>query len=189
MLATPRKKLIFFCLVVCCSLVTNGYAKSTPEYYAKAVFLFKVIDFVTWPDDHNDGDKLTRICIYGENPFDNYLQEIADTKNKDNTFVIHHTRNINTLSECHIVFISRSEEYNLTKIISHLQHKPMLTVSDIKKFAYKKGMIELGVHSRKRNFELKMNVSSVNRSGISLSSNLIELAIVIYGYNNKEQPR
>lgn len=186
MLARIRKKLIFFCLVVCCVLVTKAYAKSMSEYYAKAVFLFKVIDFVTWPDD-DAVDKLKKICVYGENPFDNYLQEIADTKN--DTVVILQTKNIEALSECHIVFISRSEEYNLTNIVNLLQNKPMLTVSDIKKFAYKKGMVEIGVHSRKKNLELKMNINSVNNSGIKLSSNLIELATVTYGYNTKEQPR
>lgn len=38
-----------------------------------------------------------------------------------------------------IVFVSRSEEENLTEILKHLSQTPVLTVSDIERFAGKGG--------------------------------------------------
>lgn len=183
MTAMLRKKVCLYCLFLLSITLSNAYANNTPEYYAKAAFLFKVIDFVTWPNNGN----IKKICVYGENQFKNYLQEIANARNKDNSIVLHYTQDFKTINDCHILFIGQSEKYQLSNLLHHLKKKPILTVSDIRKFAYKKGMIELDIHSRKRNFKLKMNLGAVNESGIKLSSNLIELATITYGYNNMVQ--
>lgn len=187
MSTTPRLKLITFCLLLFCNIFSSARAESVPEYYVKAAFLFKILNFVEWPTGSTLADKPAKICVLGKNPFQNYLHEIADTNKTDYVATIHITRDINTADDCHILFISQSEKHNLSDIIPVLKQRPTLTISDIKKFAFRTGMIEVGIHPIKNKFQFKMNLTSVKASGIKISSNLIELATTTYGHSEDRE--
>lgn len=169
--------------LICCILPSNVYSKSISEYHAKALFLFNIIDFVKWPQNHNGELNIIKICVLGKNPFEDYLNDIARSRNKSIDVNLHYTRDLKTISDCNILYIDQSETYNLTNILNTIKNMPILSISDINKFAYKEGMIELGIHYRKSKILFKLNLQTLDKSNIKLSSNLIELASVIYGYN------
>lgn len=161
---------------------SEAYARGVPEYYVKGLFLLKVLNFVQWPDESLERNTVKMICVYGEDPFFDYQAELG-------TIVKHHVifqyiSDIENTGGCHVLFISQSESYELKSILSSLVGKPVLTVSDIDKFAFKKGMIELSIHPRKNNIQLNINLDSVKYSGIKLSSNFVELATRTYGQKN-----
>ena len=175
-------KILGICgVLLSCLASSHANAASVPEYYAKGLFLLKVFDFVQWPDDLIGREAEKKLCIYGENPFSDYLQEINNAIEKK--VILQYTDDINQIDGCHILYISQSEKYKLKDILSFFANKPILTVSDIDKFAYKNGMIELSLHSRRKNIQLRVNLDAVNHSRLKMSSNLIELAIKTYGEN------
>jgi len=151
-------------------------AKEVPEYQLKAIFLFNFLDFTEWPNNKRND---RTICILGNNPFNDYLQELASLAKNNQKTRIKHVAIISNANDCHILFISRSETNHLNQILETLDNKPLLTVSDIRSFALKSGMIELSRKSKKT--KLIINLNSVNKAGIKLNSNLIDLAQVVDG--------
>ncbi|WP_019030036.1 YfiR family protein [Colwellia piezophila] len=164
--------LIAACLF--CFLQQNAYAEKAPEYQLKATFTFHFLDFTIWPSSKND-DKT--ICIIGRNPFNDHLQQLANLAKKNHKVFIKHIATLNDTYDCHILFISRSETNEISKILEKLASRPILTVSDISSFAANSGMIELSRKSNKT--KLIINLNSVKRAGLKLNSNLIDLAQVV----------
>ena len=193
-------KILAICCVTLNFLVfSEAHAKSVPEYYVKGLFLLKVLNFVQWPSDSSSEtssqtssgslqrNTVKMICVYGEDPFFDYQAELGAAVKQH--VIFQYIADINDTEGCHVLFISQSERYALTTILASLKNKPVLTVSDIDKFAYKNGMIELSIHPRKNNIQLNINLDSVKHSGLSLSSNLIELATKTYGYSHWVKPQ
>lgn len=72
----PLVKAVFLIsALILCLFQSSAFAKKTPEYQIKAVFLFRFLEFTKWPNSKS-GNKT--ICIIGRNPFDNYLQLLVD---------------------------------------------------------------------------------------------------------------
>ena len=155
------------------------YARAAPEYYIKGLFLIKVLDFVQWPENSLQRNTVKMICVYGEDPFFDYQAVLGATIQQHVIFQL--IDNIDNTEDCHVLYISKSEKYELKNILNSLEDKSVLTVSDIDKFAYRNGMIELSIHPRKNNIQLKINIDSVNNTDLKLSSNLIDLATKTYG--------
>lgn len=175
-----RSLIVLICLLTALHCSSPG-STTTPEYHAKYIFLMKIIDFVTWPDHTTTHSAHINLCIYGSNPFAEYTTALTETDNTVKLIPIHKKTDLDNSKACHIIFISQSEKHNLSYLLESLHQNPVLTVSDIKKFAFSKGMIEIGRHSTENRLEFKINVSSLNESGIKLDSNLIELASARYG--------
>lgn len=162
-------------------------ANNATEKYTKAVFLFKIIDFVTWPEEQKIKHEIRNVCIFGDKLFGRYFKEIVKMENKEKDISLKYIENINESDGCHIVYVGESEKYQTNKIIDYIKNKPLLSVSGIKRFAYKKGMIEISLHPRKRNLQININIESVKKSHLYVSSNLIELATEIYGIDDEEK--
>ena len=177
-------KILAVCSVVMNFLVSSeAYARSVPEYYVKGLFLLKVLNFVQWSDELLERNTVKMICVYGEDPFSEYREELGATLKQQ--VIFQYIDDINETEACHVLFISKSERFELKNILSVLVDKPVLSVSDIDKFAYKNGMIELSIHPRKNNIQFSINLDAVNNSGLKMSSNLIELAAKTYGNSHK----
>lgn len=155
-----------------CLLSSYTPAKNTPEYTVKAAFLIHFMDFATWPNSKSDG---RTICILGDSPFKKNV--LASVKRQNQEILIKYTSSLSDARGCHLLFIARSEKYQLNQILTELANKPILAVSDIKGFAGGNGMIELATKSGK--IKLLINLKAVKLSGLKLSSNLIELAQVV----------
>lgn len=136
----------------------------------KAVFLFKFVDYITWPAYRNlqAGDQFN-MCVQGRHPFGDTLEIIADKQNKYRYRILYYYRNPPS-SNCHILFTSRPEE-----IPQDL--KGVFLVSDAKGFARRGGIMELAEESGKIN--LIANIRASESSGFKISSRLLKVADVI----------
>ena len=161
--------------IACLLFPTDSDAESL-EYNVKAAFIFHFINFTRWPD-HQNNKETRNICIYGDDSFEARLQILANANLQNKPVEIFPDIGLENSAECHIIFVDSSKKEHLTEIISYLHNKPILTVSDIDSFALNKGMIGFRIKSGK--VKLEVNLESVRKSGIRLSSNLIEVARVI----------
>lgn len=182
-------RLIFItALCVTISSRPNVHADPPPsrEYVIKAAFLYNFAKFVDWPGEAfpNRRTPLT-LCILGKDPFGVALESIKGKTVRSRRLVIQHLARIDDLEQCHILFISTSEEKRLSQILSTIRGKTILTVSDINSFARRGGIINLVTAKSKIRFEI--NVDAMDLVGLKISSKLLKLAKIVMDEGREEE--
>ncbi len=157
--------------------LTAGRAQSAQpkEYHIKAVFLFNFVQFVEWPDDaFADANTPIAIGILGDDPFGPSLDEVIQGENvKGRPLTVLRARRLADLSDCHLIFVSRSESRRLDDVLSQLANRPILTVSELEGFARRGGIIAFFSDGKKVRFEI--NPASARRVELKISSELLGL--------------
>jgi uncharacterized protein DUF4154 len=148
-----------------------------PEYKIKAAFLYNFAVLTEWPAKAFDSRKspLT-IAVLGKDPFGRILEETMKGKRISGRKIqIKRYKRVDDLDDCHLLFISSSDEESLKSIFSTLGKRPILTVSEMDHFNHQGGMIWL----QKQNDEIKFRIrrSVVQGAGLKLSSKLLALSI------------
>lgn len=151
------------------------------ESEVKAGFLYHFGWFVEWPATAvQSREPVFIIGVLGANPFGDVLDEVLQGKTvRDRPVVVQYYQRAEDAVESHVLFISTSEAYRLSTILTVLGRTPALTVSAMARFAERGGMIELRLVDRKVHFDV--NVDAAERAGLKLSSQLLRLAKVIHG--------
>ena len=162
--------------------LTTSYAAtktSAKEYQIKAVYLSKLIHFVTWPDEaFNTPDTPYQLCILGEDPFKYRIDIIFRNKKiKNRNIEINRLQYLSESESCHILFISQSHVRQVSFIVDSVQmdSKSMLTVSDTSSFISQGGMIEL-YNNRKRQVRLAIDPETLQEAGLKISANLLRIS-------------
>lgn len=145
------------------------------EYDVKAAFLYNFGKFVEWPANaFTSSDAPLVIGIYGENPFHEHLADIVHGKSIRGHLIIVKPVTFNTLQDCHILFISTSEEKNLTSIMRKLDGASVLTVTENEKVFEPGVMINFVMQNDQIRFEI--NNAAARQAGLKVSSKLLVLA-------------
>jgi hypothetical protein len=153
-------------------------APAADVYALMAVYVQNFAKFTTWPaSSFADPDAALNICVLGEDPFGIALAKVDGSKVRSHALRIKHYPRVVVISGCHIVFVSRSEDWRLEQILQDLAGAPILTVSDIPEFSQQGGMITLLTVDRRLRFAI--NPAAVARGGLKLSSKLLELAQIV----------
>ena len=152
------------------SLAKNGVKESE----LKSVFIINILNYVQWPKSKLSNPQ--QICIYAINPFEKYLEKFAQlsTSKRKKAVNILYPKKLKELSNCHIIFISRSSINELESILKLAEKNSILTISDIPDFAEKKGMVEFV--SKEDLIKLHINFSSTKAAGLEMSYLLLDLA-------------
>jgi len=150
------------------------------EYEVKAVFLYNFVKFVEWPDDKDTRTgRIVNICILGEDPFGNAFDFIQDETIDNRKLAVKRVRTHHHIDDCQVLFISSSEKENITHILRTVKGSNILTVGDTDGFAQKGVIINFYIEQNKVRFEI--NLDSLRRSGLSVSSKVMHLAKIIQG--------
>ena len=146
------------------------------EYQVKAAYLYNFAKFVEWPPDAAGGSTLN-ICILGKSPFGDTLSAISGKTVRGRRVVITHIRRIEDLPACDILFVSLSERGRLGQILSAVATRPILTISDIRRFVAAGGMIGFVSVNERVRFEINQRVAQ--RSSLRVSAQLLKLATTV----------
>ena len=101
------------------------------------------------------------------------LKKIQDKKKASHSISV---EEFSDHKECHVVF-SQGNEEQLKTLISSIEGKDILSISNVEGFAQMQGMIELTRSGKKLRFTV--NKTTVDLSGLKVSSKLMRLAKVI----------
>ena len=180
-----RRVFHFVAVVVAVVCAFNGvptlYAQhsSPTEYEVKAAYLYKLGKFVEWPDKVTPSTEDSfAICVLGKDPFGTTFDTtIAGESINGKKVVIKRLAKPHDAVSCRILFISSSEEGRLREILADLSKTSVLTVSDMPQFARRGGMVEFVVDSNRVRFGV--NLTSAERAGLTLSSQLLKVAISV----------
>lgn len=152
---------------------------SLREYLLKAKVINSISNFTSWPS--NPTKTKPNICILGNNThlFEAMTMFYQHESNISPKIIQITSKSLNDIEQCQIVYIAKLELFDLKKLITHLNKKPILLFSD------NSGYAELGVHinlyidNNKVRFEVNHDASK--RAGLEFSSQFLRLAKIVKG--------
>lgn len=150
---------------------------SAKEYQIKAAYIAKLSSFITWPDRRfsSSSDNL-KICILGDDPFTNSIDLAAKQMSKKGRSVaIQRLPGNADSTNCHIVFISQSEQRSVPFILGRLMEQPILTISDTDAFLKQGGMVEFYTNAQ-RQIRLQIDPETVQERGLKVNANLLAIS-------------
>jgi len=170
-----------FLLVLVAGLLFSATARAQQEptdSQVKAAYLYNFGKFVRWQNARTSNPETFELCVLGKDPFGKVLESTVEGDSIDGRkIVIKRMLRIQEASSCSILFVSLSEENRLSPILAVAQHSGMLTVSDIRNFAQRGGIIGFVVQGGRIRFEV--NRRAAEQSHLLLSSELLKVARLV----------
>ena len=162
-----------------------GQAEKASEFQIKAAYLYNFSKFVQWPakggvggeDKRGDDSKASSftICVMGKSPVASALESIVQGETVDGLPVTERTiERVEEGTGCRILYVGAPEERSVKRVLSLLEGRPVLTVSDIPNFADHGGMVEFVIEDNKVRFDV--NRAAAEKAGLTLSSQLLKVA-------------
>lgn len=166
-------------LLSCATLLLTApraLAQGGREYDIKAAMVFNFAQFVQWPTNALASTNSPFVIgILGADPFGRTIDQLTAGETIQGRPMV--VRRLNTIEEtvhCHILFVSQSEANNWSRVRGYLNNAPVLTVSDLDRFARRGGMIRLMMDQNRVKF--RINRAAAKEAGLELSSKLLRLA-------------
>jgi len=157
-----------------------GMAAPPPgEYQIKAAYLINFARYVEWPSGRLPAGVPLRLCVLGRDPFGGGLEGLDGRQVQGREVRLRQVDNLEQAQDCHLVFVSGSEERRMGLILRGLAGRGVLTVSDIEGFAEGGGGIGLVTEDDRVRFDI--NQASLVREGLRASSQLLRLGRQVLG--------
>ena len=147
------------------------------EYLAKAVYIEKIATFVRWPKqcELEKQSKPFVLGIIGDSDINSYFEEIYTTQNrkiKQKHVEIKYFTSPGSITDCHILFITKSMEKDLPRILSTIKDKPVLTIGNTMGFA-KKG-VHINLYTKGSKILYEINLIEIRKSLLHVSYHLLK---------------
>jgi hypothetical protein len=178
----PDKQYWLRCVIALWALLFSvpQQANVPGEYDVKIVYLYNFTKFVSWPDSaFVSQDAPLNICILGELPSPDVTNSLQDKKSRNrNISVTLLPRQYNN-EQCHILFITKSVDYALSRKIVRELTSPTLVVGETAGFAKNDGIIGFVLDDRHR-VRIEVNLINARQQNINIRAQLLEIARKVY---------
>lgn len=155
-----------------------GVEKPTRAERIKAAFVYNFVKFTDWPDEaFANPDTPLKLCTFGAKGLHSALHRVQGKKVKSRILATRHPASAAGLDDCHVIFFGAAEWPDLEKMIKGLNHRPVLTVSDVPGFTRIGGIINLKTVNGK--IRMEINVAAAGQAGLRFSSKLLRLSNVV----------
>ncbi len=142
----------------------------------KALFMYNFTKNVEWPADMRQGDFV--IAVLGDSPVIAELQKVAASKKVgQQSIVVKKVDNVAAVDKCHILYLPTGKSGDFGSVLSKIEGKPILLVTDKEGLAQQGACINYVVVGGKLNFEI--NKARFQKQGLQMSGSLANLGIVI----------
>lgn len=174
---------------LCFVLLGQGGASlgaEATEYGDKAVFITRFASLVEWPAAaFPDADSPVVFCVFGDYRFGTALAEAArGAKLHGRRTELRWIRNKKELHECHVLFMSRSEEKRYAALLAELKSESILTIGESPAFLDAGGMVH--VYPGEGALWFEINLPAAEEAHLKLSARLITLA---HGIRDRARPK
>jgi hypothetical protein len=170
----------YYCLLLfLLTMPSRPACAQAREYQIKAAFLFNFTQFVEWPAAAFSGPGAP-LCIgvLGDDPFGAALEDTVRGESIQNhKLSIRRGQRVEDLTDCQMVFVSKSENDRVPRILAKIDSRPVVTVSELTGFAQQGGTINFYREQNKVRFEI--NLASARQSGLKISSQLLGLGRIV----------
>ncbi len=155
----------------------------TGEYKLKAALIYKLSKFVEWPDATAvDQAQSFGVCLLGEDSFGSALDALEKKTILGVPVKVYRFSQSESIThDCRVLFISKSKQGFLQKIVNKLQDQPILILGDTEDFAEQGGMIQFTYVKKRIGF--KINLDRAKGSELKIAAPLLELATIVKSSN------
>ena len=155
-------------LAGCVSTAIPVAQEVLPEYRVKAEYLYNFVKYVEWPDPSN---RTVRICVAGQNPFGNVLNELIRNER------ILRMPPTKTILEpepgCDVIFAPRTS--TISAYLRASAGMPILTVGETPRFIEQGGLVRFFTEDG-GGVRFEIDRIAAERVGLRISSRLLQLA-------------
>jgi hypothetical protein len=178
-----------------------------PVRYAqvKAGFVMNFVRYAEWPEEaFEDAESPIIITVLGEDAMTGYLRRsVRETAINDRPVRVQRvdwprpapgTIAVSEqqwdifqerLGESHLLYVAGTEYDRLSAVLEMVEKRPILTVSDIWRFAERGGMV--GLYVRDGRVQFDANLGMMRTCDVTISSRVLRLARVVIDDRNEER--
>lgn len=154
----------------------NVPAEAEDETTVKLGYYYNFTKFVEWPTALEEP---VMLCVLGDGVVKPAAAIMEGKQLKQHPIVVADAKRVAGFKGCQAIFIGATESWRIDALIRELKDRPILTVSDVDKFAERGGMIGLVRDEGKVRFEI--NLDAVQKAGLKLGSQVAKLAVRTIG--------
>ncbi len=140
----------------------------------KVSIIEKASQFIALKDK---GGESVVVTVFNNSYGDLFEKIFADKQINSKNIKIKYITSIDQLENTTILYISNVSSENLSAILEKTNHKNILTVSDMRGFAEKGGILQVYIASQKA--KLKINLDVANQEDIKVKASLLRIAEVV----------
>ena len=165
-------------LLLALAPATAGAAAETASDAAvKAAFIFSFAKFTEWPALAPGAPIVA--CVANDDDIASALVTIVRSEAiGGHAIVVWKREDDGAWDGCHVLYVADGAIRRFAAVAPKIRSMPLLTVSAGRGFSQQGGMIELYVESGRLRFAI--NLDTVERSGLHVSSRLLGLAKVVH---------
>ena len=152
------------------SFAQNRSASFKSPEFIKASYILNLSQFVS----RENKKPINNICIIGSDDLTAQLNQIVQDAGAQDQVSISSRTLLSDLKPCDILYIADTEEFTVQQTLSKIENKPILTISDMKKFIQRGGMIEFVEIDK--NIKLHIHNTLARNHGLIIDPNLLDIA-------------
>lgn len=151
------------------------------QYQVKAVFLYNLTNFITWPPEKESETNWPFVIgVLGRDTLGTLLDQVVASETTEGRSI--HIQRLTSLEalrtrSCDLLFINSDQMHLWPKIREMVRSRGILTVSDVADFCRRGGMVNLLTAGRK--IRIEINVETARRNGFKISAKLLKLAQIV----------
>ena len=163
------KKIIFIFISAFISVSYNNLYAYEVEDKLKSIIVGKIAKFINW--ETSESNITTTLP---------YVEVIHKGKKINNKKIrIEYINNIENLKFTNILYISKATSAELSSIFNYIYEKNILTISDLRGFAQKGGIIQ--IYSLSQKLKLNINLKKAHKENIKIKASLLRVAKIVEG--------
>jgi hypothetical protein len=165
-----------FALCLVAGIAPVSRAQPVPASTLKAAFVLNFIKFTEWSGA--DAAAPINVCLPAAEALGDAMAQTMRGRSVNGRRIhVHRVTRGDAVRECQVLFLSERDPRRLAAILETTSQAPVLTVSDVEGSASQGAMIELFEQDGRLRFAI--NIDSVERSRIEVSSRLLGLAKIV----------
>ncbi len=172
-------KLITVLSLAFCGVTASSAQEQKPdEYQVKALFLYNFLNFIEYPADSSfKTSPAITVCIVGESPFEEAIEEIRDETVRGKRLAIKFYRPDDEPRGCHLLFVPAPETRHIGRLLRSIKGTGLLTVGDTEE-ATRQGAV-IGFFMERNKVRFAINLDNAKKSGLKISAKLLRLARIV----------
>jgi uncharacterized protein DUF4154 len=160
-----------------------AHAQAVAGSALKAAYLYNFAKFVEWPADSLPGEAPLLLCVSGDNGVADALEDAIRGRIVDgHRVVLRRVKLDDSVRVCHVLYVSSLTAHDAGLLVDRLAGVPVLTASDLDRFAEIGGVAHLFLDGNRMRFAI--NLESAQRARLKVSSKLLGLAKIVKDESN-----
>lgn len=164
-------------LLIASAFFSSAQHAQTPlsDAQVKAALVLNFARYIDWPEQAfaSPSDAVV-LCLIGRDTLTGALSALEAKQIRNRPVKVKNSISVEDAHNCHVVFISESEERRVASLLRKLVDKPILTVSDMTGFIDMGGGI--GIVQGETRLQFEVNRRVLEQAGLRASSNVLKLA-------------